>query len=113
MRAAHGHVDLRGRAPARRPRPRVALAFDVPAGACDTHVHIIGNTADPANPDRILWGSNWPHPGARTPGYVITDLMPWRNIDDAVVFNLLPTWEPDAAVRNKILVDNPARLFGF
>jgi predicted TIM-barrel fold metal-dependent hydrolase len=66
-----------------------------------------------ANPDRILWGSNWPHPGARTPGYVITDLMPWRNIDDAVVFNLLPTWEPDAAVRNKILVDNPARLFGF
>ncbi len=66
-----------------------------------------------ANPDRILWGSNWPHPGARTPGYVITDLMPWRDIDDAVVLNLLPAWEPDATVRKKILVDNPARLFGF
>ena len=65
------------------------------------------------NPDRILWGSNWPHPGARTPGYVRTDIMPWRDIDDAVVLNLLPAWEPDAAVRKKILVDNPARLFGF
>lgn len=36
-----------------------------------------------------------------------------RNIDDAVVLNLLPTREPDAAVRKKILVDNPVRLFGF
>jgi predicted TIM-barrel fold metal-dependent hydrolase len=40
-------------------------------------------------------------------------LLPWRDIDDAVVMNLLATWEPDAAVRKKILVDNPARLFGF
>ena len=66
-----------------------------------------------ANPDRILWGSNWPHPAARYPGYVVTELLPWRDIDDAVIFNLLPQWEPDAAVRKKILVDNPARLFGF
>jgi predicted TIM-barrel fold metal-dependent hydrolase len=29
------------------------------------------------------------------------------------VFNLLPTWAPDAAVRQKILVDNPARLYEF
>jgi len=37
----------------------------------------------------------------------------WLDIDDAVVLNLLPTWEPAVAVRKKILVDNPARLFGF
>jgi predicted TIM-barrel fold metal-dependent hydrolase len=66
-----------------------------------------------ANPDRILWGSNWPHPGARPPGRAATEITPWRNIDDGAIFNLLPTWEPDAAVRKKILVDNPARLFGF
>jgi len=66
-----------------------------------------------ANPDRILWGTNWPHPGARPPGHDITQLLPWRDIDDAVVLNLLAVWEPDAAVRRKILVDNPARLFGF
>jgi predicted TIM-barrel fold metal-dependent hydrolase len=29
------------------------------------------------------------------------------------VLNLVPTWVPDAAVRKKILVDNPARLYGF
>jgi predicted TIM-barrel fold metal-dependent hydrolase len=66
-----------------------------------------------ANPDRILWGSNWPHPGSRPPGHDIAQLLPWRDIDDAVVLNLLPLWAPDAAVRKKILVDNPARLFGF
>jgi predicted TIM-barrel fold metal-dependent hydrolase len=66
-----------------------------------------------ANPDRILWGTNWPHPGARVPGRAVTDISPWRDIDDAAILNLLPGWEPDAAVRKKILVDNPARLFGF
>ena len=54
-----------------------------------------------ANPNRILWCNNWPHPGVRTPGYVITDRMPWRDIDDAVVFNLLLAREPDAAIRKK------------
>ncbi len=66
-----------------------------------------------ANPDRILWGSNWPHPAARPPGHDYSQLLPWREIDDAVVLNLLPGWEPGAEVRKKILVDNPARLFGF
>jgi len=33
--------------------------------------------------------------------------------DDGLVLNLLPTWVPDAAVRKKILVDNPARLYEF
>ena len=66
-----------------------------------------------ANPERILWGTNWPHPAARPPGHDFSQLLPWRDIDDAVVMNLLPLWEPDAAVRKKILVDNPARLFGF
>jgi predicted TIM-barrel fold metal-dependent hydrolase len=66
-----------------------------------------------ANPERILWGTNWPHPGSRLPGYDIAQLLPWRDIDDAVVLNLLAVWEPDAAVRKKILVENPARLFGF
>ena len=38
---------------------------------------------------------------------------PLWNVDDGLVLNLLPTWAPDAAVRKKILVDNPARLYGF
>ena len=40
-------------------------------------------------------------------------MSPLWQVDDGVVLNLLPTWAPDPAVRNKILVDNPARLYGF
>jgi predicted TIM-barrel fold metal-dependent hydrolase len=64
-----------------------------------------------ANPDRVLWGTNWPHPG--TGGSDRLAVTPLRQIDDGHMLNLLAVWAPDAAVRKKILVDNPARLFGF
>ncbi|HYZ84328.1 MAG TPA: amidohydrolase family protein [Bryobacteraceae bacterium] len=65
-----------------------------------------------ANPDRILWGSNWPHPnpGSGDPLKVITPLRP---IDDGRVLNQLSVWAPDAVIRRKILVDNPARVYRF
>jgi predicted TIM-barrel fold metal-dependent hydrolase len=67
-----------------------------------------------ANPQRILWGTNWPHPGS-TPvaGRKPTDLAPHVQVDDGRVLNMLPVWVPDAATRKLILVDNPARLYGF
>ncbi len=55
-----------------------------------------------AAPGRIVWGTDWPHPGART-------LMP----EDAALADLLADWVPDAASRRKVLVENPARLYGF
>jgi predicted TIM-barrel fold metal-dependent hydrolase len=63
-----------------------------------------------ANSDRVVWGSNWPHPGR---GPTPAALAPPYPNDDGRVLNLLPTWVGDAAVRKKILVDNPARLYGF
>jgi predicted TIM-barrel fold metal-dependent hydrolase len=67
-----------------------------------------------ANPDRIVWGTDWPHPNSVTPpGKKPTDLTPLLQIDDGRLLNQLPVWAPDAAVRKKILVDNPARLYGF
>jgi predicted TIM-barrel fold metal-dependent hydrolase len=67
-----------------------------------------------ANPERILWGTNWPHPNSVTPpGRKPTDLNPLFQVDDGLVLNLLPVWAPDAGVRKKILVDNPARLYEF
>jgi predicted TIM-barrel fold metal-dependent hydrolase len=66
------------------------------------------------NPDRIVWGTDWPHPDSVTPaGKQITDVTPLFQIDDGRLLNQLPLWEPDAAIRKKILVDNPARLYGF
>jgi predicted TIM-barrel fold metal-dependent hydrolase len=65
-----------------------------------------------ANPDRILWGTDWPHPDSSAPpGRKSTDISPLYPIDDAGILNQLPVWAPDAAVRKKILVSNPAKLY--
>jgi predicted TIM-barrel fold metal-dependent hydrolase len=66
-----------------------------------------------ANADRILWGTDWPHPDFTAPGRKATDVTPLHQIDDGCLLNQLPVWAPDAAIRQKILVDNPARLYGF
>jgi predicted TIM-barrel fold metal-dependent hydrolase len=66
------------------------------------------------NSDRILWGTDWPHPNSVTPpGKKPTEVTPMFHIDDGRLLNQLPVWAPDAATRKKILVDNPARLYGF
>jgi predicted TIM-barrel fold metal-dependent hydrolase len=67
-----------------------------------------------ANPERILWGTDWPHPNSTPPAsQPVTVVTPLLQIDDGRLLNLLPAWAPDAAVRKTILVDNPARLYGF
>jgi predicted TIM-barrel fold metal-dependent hydrolase len=67
-----------------------------------------------ANSDRIVWGTDWPHPNSVTPpGKKPTDVTPMYQIDDGRLLNQLPVWAPDAAIRKKILADNPARLYGF
>ena len=53
-----------------------------------------------AAPDRCVWGSDWPH-------------IPGLGRDTGELVNLLPVWAPADDVRRAILVDNPARLFGF
>ncbi len=55
-----------------------------------------------AAPERMVWGSDWPHPSER-------DSKP----DDALLFDLLADWAPDEAVRQRILVRNPEALYGF
>ena len=64
-----------------------------------------------ANVDRIIWGTNWPHPDSA--GESTTRVSPLFQVDDGLVLNQLPLWAPDAAIRKKILVDNPAKLYAF
>lgn len=67
-----------------------------------------------ANSDRVVWGTDWPHPNAVTPpGRKPTDMTPLLQIDDGRLFNQLAVWAPDPAIRQKILVDNPVRLYAF
>ncbi len=57
-----------------------------------------------AAPERMIWGSDWPHSA-----YFDAAGMP----NDGDLFNLLLEFAPDDATRTRILVDNPARLFGY
>ncbi|MGE0257535.1 MAG: ROK family protein [Alphaproteobacteria bacterium] len=66
-----------------------------------------------ANPDRIVWGTDWPHPHAAAPGGERDAVAPFYDIDDGLALNQLVDWAPDAAIRRKILVDNPSRLYDF
>ena len=54
-----------------------------------------------AAPDRVLWGTDWPHPNVRH--------MP----DDGDLLDHLADFAPDEDVRNRILVDNPEHLYDF
>ena len=65
-----------------------------------------------ANADRVVWGTDWPHPNTAQ-GRAPTELSPLLQIDDGRLLNQLAVWAPDAGVRKKILVDNPAGLYGF
>jgi len=56
-----------------------------------------------AAPERMVWGSDWPHP---------TESLDHKP-DDAVLFDLLAEWAPDAGTRRRILVENPEELYGF
>jgi predicted TIM-barrel fold metal-dependent hydrolase len=66
-----------------------------------------------ANPERMLWGTDWPHTGA-WPGVPRRRETPeaFHPIDDGQQINLLGRWATQAELQ-RILVDNPARLFGF
>jgi predicted TIM-barrel fold metal-dependent hydrolase len=67
-----------------------------------------------ANADRIIWGTDWPHPDSTLRTDIKpTEVRPLYQIDDGRLLNQLAVWAPDAATRKKILVDNPARLYGF
>lgn len=54
-----------------------------------------------AAPDRVIWGSDYPH------------LSFADKVGSVELFNLLGTWAPDEAIRRRIFVENPQRLFGF
>ena len=67
-----------------------------------------------ANSERIVWGTDWPHPDSVTPpGRKPTDVNPLFQIDDGRLLNQLPVWAPDPGLRKKILVENPSRLYAF
>ena len=64
-------------------------------------VGVLARALVAANPERCLWASNWPHPNQNP------------QPSAAAMLDLLLEWADDEATRRRILVDNPARLYGF
>jgi 2-pyrone-4,6-dicarboxylate lactonase len=87
-----GHVHVKVSAPY-----RVSTQFPNYADARALHDALLR-----ANPERLLWGTDWPHPS------IAADVMP----DDGHLLDLFYAWTPDEATRRRILVETPARLFG-
>ena len=73
-----------------------------PPGYADTSA--IGKAFVKAAPERMVWGSDWPHP-------TVKDIA--SKPDDAILFDLLADWAPDERTLRKVLVENPATLYGF
>ncbi|MCP5281833.1 MAG: amidohydrolase family protein [Rhodoferax sp.] len=69
-----------------------------PYAACDT----LAKSLLAAAPERLVWGTDWPH-------VMLRGAMP----NDADLVDLLSRWLPDAAQRQQVLVDNPAALYDF
>jgi predicted TIM-barrel fold metal-dependent hydrolase len=55
-----------------------------------------------ANPEHCVWGTDWPHPWLEA-----------RMPNDGALLDLFNAWTPDEATRQRVLVENPARLYGF
>jgi predicted TIM-barrel fold metal-dependent hydrolase len=64
----------------------------------------VGRAFVKAAPERMVWGSDWPHPTVKEMA---------NKPDDAMLFDLLAGWAPDESTLRKVLVDNPATLYGF
>jgi 2-pyrone-4,6-dicarboxylate lactonase len=76
---------------------RVSTQFPDYADAQALHAVLVA-----ANPERLMWGTDWPHPS------IAAEMMP----DDGHLLDLFYAWTPDEAVRRRILVETPERLFG-
>ena len=103
---AAGHAYVKLSAPER-------LARGDPDGA---GVAALARALLDAAPERMLWASDWPHTGGGPHGGGARDpsaVEPFREVDDARALARLHEWTRDEVEARRVLVDNPARLYGF
>lgn len=93
---------------------KLSASYRVTERADHADVRPLARALIAANPERVVWGTDWPHPGAaagraRRPKVI----EPFRPIDDGAALNRLADWAGDEATLARILVENPARLYDF
>ena len=86
----------------------------IAADVADPRIDVLARRLCAANPDRVVWGSDWPHTprhDVRKPGEA--EELPFQDIDTKGLLALVPRWLGDDALVERVLVTNPERLYGF
>lgn len=92
---------------------KLSAPYRLSGGPDSPQVRELAQTMIEANPERMLWGTDWPHPGGSDRSGPVDAIEPFRPIDDGRALNRLAEWVPDRALLEKILVHNPARLYDY
>jgi len=100
VRSGHAYVKISGAYRASTQPPEYADAAPLARALIE------------ANADRVVWGTDWPHPDSAS-GRRFDEVSAPVPVDDARLLSQLAKWAPSPQTRHKILVDNPARLYGF
>jgi predicted TIM-barrel fold metal-dependent hydrolase len=93
---------------------KISGAYRIAADPFDPRIDPLARRIVAANPERIVWGSDWPHTpkhDLRKPGE--SDELPFQDIDTKGLLALVPRWLQDDALVARVLVTNPQRLYGF
>jgi len=93
---------------------KISGAYRIADDPADARIDPLARRLARANPERIVWGSDWPHTPKHGAGQAGPDEeQPYRDIDTRALLALVPRWLADERLVEQVLVRNPARLYGF
>ena len=93
---------------------KISGAYRIADDPFDVRIGPLARALCAANPERIVWGSDWPHTPKHGAGRPAGDQeLPFQNIDTRGLLASVPKWLGDERLVRQVLVSNPARLYGF
>lgn len=92
---------------------KISGAYRISDNPNDARIDPLARALCKANPERIVWGSDWPHTPPHTIQKPLDQESPFQKIDTRGLRDLLPRWLEDDALIARVLVSNPAKLYGF
>jgi predicted TIM-barrel fold metal-dependent hydrolase len=92
---------------------KISGAYRISNDPNDARIDPLARALCKANPERIVWGSDWPHTPPHTIQKPLDQESPLQDIDTRGLLDLLPRWLEDDALIARVLVKNPAKLYGF
>jgi predicted TIM-barrel fold metal-dependent hydrolase len=96
---------------------KLSAPYRITQDAFDARVGALARLLAEANPERVVWGSDWPHTpahaGIQGGASASSEETPYRPIDTRALLAATAYWFPDRRARDALLVENPARLYDF